>query len=247
MKLRKDFPIGLHVLVKATVDAGPSYERVDHGSMRRIQRKPLDPPRIGCIVGVGRLCEGVRHAGCGYGEDAEPGYLEVTHAEDVWLVRFGMVNKPVKARQEDLEITTPGVTWKFPWRAGTVSWPADAQSKEAAEAMRAEMRAWPRDAKGHWLKTKEAQEYAMRQLIDVHGMVLFTRGGPGIPTIEILRLLPQHYTKLPESQSIRHLDGIWSHVGNPKNNLEFLLNGWLSWGIERHSWVKVLGILRGAV
>jgi hypothetical protein len=112
--------------------------------------------------------------------------------------------------------------------------------------MKAEMVAWLRDAKGRWLRAEAAQEYAMRQLIDVHGMILFTQSGPGIPTIEVLRLKAEHYTRLPEKFGIRNIHGGWSYTGDSRNTLEADEFGWLVWGIERHHWVQVLGILRGA-
>lgn len=98
------FIIGDMVWVEAIVDA--FYDPADR---RRIVRVQLEKPIGGQIVGLTRIQVGKYSPGgeCPTGMESEPDfvppYLDVKGQETVWLVRFGMLNKPVKVLDEDVK------------------------------------------------------------------------------------------------------------------------------------------------
>lgn len=98
------FVIGDAVLVKATVEA-----HYDEKNQRVIERKELPETKSGQVVGMTRIYLGKYRPGSrgSWHTEDEPAYLSVKGCEVVWLVRFGMLNREVRVRDEDLELVAP--------------------------------------------------------------------------------------------------------------------------------------------
>jgi hypothetical protein len=65
----------------------------------------LRHPRIGQVVGKTCRFEGIINHGSYsgmYGEEYDPGSLDITARKEFWLVRFGMMNKPVLVCYADM-------------------------------------------------------------------------------------------------------------------------------------------------
>lgn len=102
---KERFKIGDAVRVIAEVEA--EYEVNDQ---RFIHRRGYDGWRYGQIVGMTRIYLGKYQSGYQRGgsdslySDPQPPYLSVKGCEEVWLVRFGMLNRAVKVLDEDIEM-----------------------------------------------------------------------------------------------------------------------------------------------
>ena len=150
-KLR--FRIGDYVEVKATICT--SYNRsTDRGPvLKTLHRDSLGhKPIRGWIVGMVRRFEGEVSSPTGDDrEEYKAGYLGVTGSKLLWKIAQSMTNKPFEVSNEDVELVKIGEYIKrpvcplrlgAPW--GTAGWSPEDQRKE--------MKAWPRNEKGHWLK-----------------------------------------------------------------------------------------------
>ena len=94
-----------------------SYEEAhyDEKDQRVIDRTELPEPKRGQVVGLTRIYMGKYTAGYRphqtiYGDNDGGGpHLSVKGCEVVWLVRFGMLNREVRVREEDVEMLLPAV------------------------------------------------------------------------------------------------------------------------------------------
>lgn len=104
MNLR--FAIGDIVTVRACVRAV-----YDEKNVRSIQRDDKGFPQNGQIVGMKRLCTGSYHAGMrpAFDDAGEEAYFAATGHETVWLIRQGMLNTPIMARDADVELVASAV------------------------------------------------------------------------------------------------------------------------------------------
>jgi hypothetical protein len=167
-KLR--FRIGDYVEVLATTVTVRNYRDPAHKHERRrglykeLKRDKLFEPVRGWIVGAIRRFEGEVQSPTGGGtEDYEPGYLGVTNSKLLWKVAQSMTNVPLEVADEDVVLVAKPNQWthkylndkpewveipRCPLKLGT-PWDTAGWSPED---QRKEMKKWPRDAKGHWLK-----------------------------------------------------------------------------------------------
>lgn len=133
--------------VCGNMEAVPHYMNTDSsrpGQISRIVQSQERRPFHGQIVGAAR-----RHNGeyCGWGDPEDPACLVSSGTVIVWLVREGLFNKPIEAFEHDLQPVL-GSTRGVP----EVHYLPVTYHRERIETMRAEMRYWPRDARGRWVK-----------------------------------------------------------------------------------------------
>lgn len=152
MDLRR-FKVGDVVCVQHIVE--PFY---DPANRRRIMRQLLEEPVFGRVVGLTRIQLGEYKEGGEYAPsivspepDYEPPYLDIKKQETVWLVRFGMLNRPVKVLDEDIQ----GPLDPMQHRDFVMplmyqkrhNWP-----QEFRDDLSRQSKDWPRDERGRWVK-----------------------------------------------------------------------------------------------
>lgn len=101
----------------------------------------------GQIVGAVYRNTGIRES------DGENGYYFVPDPAPAFLlyqIRLGMLNEPIEAMEEDLQDTAVYLGQELPLKYMT---PMTDEDKESlSKYMKEEMKDWPRDAKGRWMK-----------------------------------------------------------------------------------------------
>lgn len=152
-KKYRRFSIGDWVAVSATVFTDRDKNR------KRIGRQELETLRRGQVVGLARIQEGIVEGDCYqaagvWGEDVDwqPPYLSITKTETVWLVRFGMMNKPVKVLDGDIKPCSSGKELPILYQT-TFEW--DERSRALQRGI---MEDQPRDEKGRWRKYNAIKE-----------------------------------------------------------------------------------------
>jgi hypothetical protein len=143
------FRIGDYVAVSAVTES--TIEAQEPLCVRKLSKSKLDEPVRGWIVGMIRRFEGKIHPSCSKGEDYEGGYLGVTGSKLLWKVTRSMMGKPMEVADEDVCLagaSSPAELFNCPLKLGT-PW---GMAGWSPEDQRKEMKAWPRDEKGRWLK-----------------------------------------------------------------------------------------------
>ncbi len=152
---QKRFKIGDWVEVGATVKLG--YSNVDEPGKRKARRTEIEP-RLGQIGGIAVRYEGEYRVGSsGYSSfsdeyEKEQAYLDPAIRVELWEIKFGMMNKPVLALDEDVEglseFSMRLVRQKLPvFFSRQPKW-----TPKLRAMMREEMKDVPRDDKGRWMK-----------------------------------------------------------------------------------------------
>ncbi len=126
-----------------------------------IQKTELNPPTIGIVVGMCHLQEGKRIRIKGYDRDGilcdiDQPKFECTKSHKVYLIRFGMLNKPVKVMFGDLErVDKLPAKYKFPMLFSKV-WTKEDKliTSKASEN-------WPRNNSGEWTKTGQEKNFVL--------------------------------------------------------------------------------------
>lgn len=149
-----EFNIGDGVLVLA--EASPAYE----DTRRVIHRKAFAGYwKRGQIVGLSVIQTGEYKKGraggwdYGYHDDYEPAYLAVDTVYPVYLVRFGLSNKPVKVLFQDLQAAEADWNKDLPVREST--WTTQERIRQSS-MMKEEYRSnpFPRDEEGRFMKVE---------------------------------------------------------------------------------------------
>jgi len=150
--MKRKYEIGDWVSVSADV----SYLFYDEQKQRRLKIIQHNPPYAAQIVGACRKMLGeYEEAGMArsYGfdlnfdPDYEPPYLKIESSQVFWLVRRGMLNKPIMVRDEDCELAEKPVK-KLSWKwVNTTLW-TQADKDEQRDIMSNACR----DEKGRWMK-----------------------------------------------------------------------------------------------
>jgi len=141
------FDIGDWVIVRAVHERTLDKAQIDW------EPEFFKAPRIGRIVGLCRRSSGVRiGGGVSYdwdgSPDYEPNYLKVTKSHIFYQVKFGWFNIPVLVAEEDMNLCSLDEISEFPLLfTQQYEWnPSD------KDRLREDMKDWPRDSKGHWIK-----------------------------------------------------------------------------------------------
>jgi hypothetical protein len=152
--------------VEARAVCAPAYD--EDGSKRTLERR--EETVRGWIVGAVWRYEGMREGGVSYPDDEgyERPYLAVTGSRLLWKIARSLTNLPVEALEADVDLlaqagskVSPALGERVPscplrrtspWAVTEGGWTAAKQ--------REEMRAWPRDANGHWLPKPNAKTAA---------------------------------------------------------------------------------------
>lgn len=116
-------------------------------------------PRAGWIVGFRFVKEGTQIRGSRSYEDSDQGYLRVSMTIPVVLISYWPTMKPVFSplsflrKGWDIGFRTPAAGQKpmspSAWEMQHMS---DANRKWYTDFMRADMKSWPRDKSGRWVK-----------------------------------------------------------------------------------------------
>jgi hypothetical protein len=104
---------------------------------------------VGIIVGVCIKQDGKRQYSGSAMDDvfgSDECYFEASATHKFWLVRYGLMNKPIIVRECDITSCEPPQGFKFPLKAAH-RWP---MSEDQKEALSRESKTWPRDEKGRW-------------------------------------------------------------------------------------------------
>lgn len=147
-KTQGRFTIGDWVIVKA--QATFSYS----GNKRNLIRISFREPVIGQITGTTFKKTGTRDGVRTYTQydvekDYDPPFLIVDQIIPVWEIRLGMKNRPIYATNEDVELAEKHPN-RLPWfYFERILWNTGDREK-----LRDEMKNWPRDIDGRWLKSK---------------------------------------------------------------------------------------------
>jgi len=136
--------IGDVVEVRTTIEAG--YEGITRNE-RKLFRTELETPKIGQVVGLKRLYLGKYNSG-NFDDQA---YLQVERGVTVWLVRFGMLNRPVCVQDEDLVLRYK-MPKLFRFKLPLLDAKRTPWSEEYKKEQREIMKNAPRDEKGRWKK-----------------------------------------------------------------------------------------------
>lgn len=164
MKKKLKFRIGDWVFVsyvRVPEDEPPTGDRNSNVFVRVIKCKPI----LACwgqICGMRRLALGESHMGGWRGGD-DPTYFVATKFTALWEVRFGLLNKPVLCAEEDFRLMIKKERWacvghkpELPLIKQDWTYP-----NKWRDELRKEMKDWPRDAKGRWVRKaiqKEAKQ-----------------------------------------------------------------------------------------
>lgn len=149
--MKPRFRIGDYVNIKARIQTAYVYRGETRDCHKVLQRLELWPPVSGWIVGAARRFEGVINPGWSdHDGEYTPADLGVTGSKLLWKVARSMTNTPLEAADEDVAlVASSGLTYlPCPLQLGT-PW---ATAGWSPEDQRKEMKAWPRDKKGRWLK-----------------------------------------------------------------------------------------------
>jgi hypothetical protein len=154
-KYKPAFKIGDWVRVKAIASFGYGSFGSDERKMFHIS---ITPEVVGQICGATYRNEGKRYPGDEYtmrGFTSEKSHL-------VWQVKTSITGKPLEATEKNIE-SLP-VTGKLPFRSGNQpKW-----SEMDKESLRQEMKYWPRDSKGRWIKRDTAIKDTLKDTYGWH-------------------------------------------------------------------------------
>ena len=104
-------------------------------------------PQLGQVVGLCTRYDGkVMYSNVNNGWEYDPPYFAPEKAHQFWLVRFGLTNKPVCVRAEDMRLAAVDEIADLPY-----SYPPSSMSERDKENLRVDSRNWPRDEKGRWI------------------------------------------------------------------------------------------------
>lgn len=110
----------------------------------------LAKSRLGQVVGLCTRYDGKVHSEVHYEGCAN--YFVPTKSHRFWLVRFGLMNKPVCVADDGMRLATIDEVEKLPLQSPRQTW-SEQDKQEASE----ESKTWPRDKKGRWIKEKICQ------------------------------------------------------------------------------------------
>lgn len=132
--------------VTATVAFGYNGNR-----QRGYDREECDP-FVGQFVGAVHRQTGTV-VSASYEEDGgDPAYLSIDKVHEVWLIRRGVCNRAIEVLPDDAEsvvvLLHPNSKPPLPWRFTKEC----SYDERYRNYMRNEMKTWPRDARGRWLK-----------------------------------------------------------------------------------------------
>ncbi len=100
---------------------------------------------IGVIVGIA-----VRQNGTIYSENVFDGgapYFAATSDNRFWMIRFGLMNKPIYAEGRAITRCKPPQDFKLPVK----TCPHYPLTEAAKQALSKDVKSWPRDEKGRWI------------------------------------------------------------------------------------------------
>ena len=145
----KRFRIGEVVSVTALL-----VTRRDPSTSRKSLELEVIPQRRGVIVGAARRYEGEVSGGVSYRDD-DPPHLRISKTVYVWLVRFGLLNRPEPVLDEDVISIerlkdTHDPNWRLPILANAYRWEQEDRQLQR-EWVRQHQR---RDAHGRWITEK---------------------------------------------------------------------------------------------
>jgi len=151
-----DFRIGDWVTVKAVANRSEEHRVNANGELQYTvfwETMPLSKEQYkrGKIVGLSYRQEGKHHPSRGNGEDYEQGYLEVTRVVPLIKVATSWTTT-IEVYLESIErenIYDPNET--LPIKPST-KWSNGRFWGKSRQELRDEMKKWPRDKKGRWLK-----------------------------------------------------------------------------------------------
>lgn len=134
-----------------TISTGPK----DDGYRCWVSEKCVEP-LLGVIVGLTTKQDGWYAPASGgrdyYGEsDYEPASWTCARVHSLWLVRTHLRGAEVMAFDAAVHPYRMPDGWRLPWHTGQ-GWGTDELAERAKAHLRAEMTAWPRDARGRWRK-----------------------------------------------------------------------------------------------
>lgn len=104
-------------------------------------------PRLGQVVG---LC--TRYDGktiwptMSYDGDCDPPYFQREKSHRFWLVRFGLMNKPVEIGEEDMRLAAINEVKELP-----TLYPKPVMLEREKQNLSEDSKHWPRDERGRWI------------------------------------------------------------------------------------------------
>lgn len=175
--MKPRFRIGDYVEVKAITLSERGSKPQTEDDLRRwkvpvcikvLKRVALTKPIRGWIVGAVRRFEGTVNPPYGKGEDYEDGYLSVSGSKLLWKVAQSLTNIPREVADEDVTLVAQPNNWTHQYLNDKHEWTEIPQCPMklgtpwdtacwSPEDQRKEMKSWPRDKNGRWLK-KPKQE-----------------------------------------------------------------------------------------
>jgi len=155
--MKDKYQIGDWVVVSSEV----SKLYYDENKKRQAKIRPIKYPYLAQIVGACKKMFGKyeeANMACSYGfdldfgPDYDPPYLRIESSQIFWLVRRGMVNKPIMVRDEDCEFIFEGSKYInskiMPWKWTNQKTWSQAEKDEQRDIMFSACR----DEKGRWMK-----------------------------------------------------------------------------------------------
>jgi len=157
MKIPKEYliPIGTYVKVKAFyyVSKAPS-DHYNYRYKREFKHEATPVEYIGVIVGVERKYSGYAT----YGTYEDPPKFVKPKLEYFLQVKLGYLNKPLLTKPEHVTILPKDKSYKLPllfqYQWNDPNYHPNRYKEYLREIMKEEMKDWPRDKKGRWVKKK---------------------------------------------------------------------------------------------
>jgi hypothetical protein len=140
MKQRRLYTIGDFVLVFKTMMRDKQESKV---TWRKALEYVSTKLRLGQVVGLTTKYDGVVE----YEPDLPCHYFVPSKSHHLWLVRFGLTNKPVYVAEGDMRFAVGDEITELPY-----SYPSQEMSERDKQYLREDSKHWPRDAKGRWVK-----------------------------------------------------------------------------------------------
>ena len=144
MTRRLAYGIGAYVIIHKTMMRDKQGSKV---TWRKALEYVPTKPRLGQVVGLTTKYDGVVK----YETDTDflCHYFAPSKAHRLWLVRFGLTNKPVCVAEEDMR---PAVVGGDEIHELPYSFPPQVMSERDKKYLSDDSKHWPRDAKGRWTK-----------------------------------------------------------------------------------------------
>jgi len=108
----------------------------------------LTKPQFGQVIGLATRYDGNIKGGYSYGFEFDPNYFIPTQTHLFWQVKFGLLNKPIYVREEDIRLATIDEVEELPKLYMSRCPYSDKDRKYLSE----DSKNWPRDSKGKWTK-----------------------------------------------------------------------------------------------